>query len=200
MFNYILAEGILLLLFTLPLILFFKSRPKYAPSISQNNMTVPSFVESIKRLAKSRNFICLLLISGIAMGFLNYLGTMLNQILNVYNVTNSQFAIIGGISNVCGLIAVVIISIIIDKYKKFKPVFFILAITALVVDILLAVLTEIFFEDSLIVWYILSPIMLMSLIPFFCMQNSLVDMKTRENRWKLVNYKIVLSMKLKYLK
>lgn len=138
---------ILCICFTIPTIFLFKSKPPHAPSVSQNNLKIPSFMTSIKLLFSNKNFIYLFIINTIIVGFFNLTGVILNQYLYAYNVNTTQTALIGGVGNITGLVATIILSVIIDKVKKYKPFFFVLIIVATISIIIMTILLEVI-EDG----------------------------------------------------
>lgn len=134
---------ILCVCFSIPTIFLFKSKPPHAPSVSQNNMKIPSFKESVKMLLGNKNYIYLLITNTIVVGYFNLIGVINNQYLYAYNVNTTQSALIAGVGNITGLVATIILSLVIDKVKKYKPFFFILIIIATITVILMTILLEV---------------------------------------------------------
>ena len=62
------------------------------------------------------------------MGFFNQYGTILNELLTKYKYTEKETSLIGGVANFVAIFSVYLISIFIDKYKKYKLSFIIVNI------------------------------------------------------------------------
>lgn len=168
LFYYLLAEAILVIVFSLPTIFLFKSKPKHAPSISENNHITPSFTNSLKMLIKNKSFMLLFLVFTIIVGFFNMMGTILNQFLGTYSINTLETSIIGAIGNVLGIIGCVVSSIIIDKTRKYKPMFIIFITIALVSQVILTVFAEyIHGKASFYVWMITCSAIFLSAVPCY---------------------------------
>ena len=170
-FSYVIGEAILCILFSLPTIILFRSKPPHAPSVSQNNISKHSFMQSCKMLFSNRNFICLLIINTIIVGYFNLFGTILNQFANAYEITNqTQTSIIGGVSNILSLIATIILSIVVDHYKRYKPMFVSVLAIALVAQIVMTILLSALPPNSTSAFWIITicvTLVMCACVPFF---------------------------------
>lgn len=170
LFNYLLAECIICAIFSLVPIIFLKSKPSCPPSMSQKIMKVPLFSDSIKMLFKNKNFMCLNITFTIIVGYFNLIGTILNQLLSAYNIQRSKINLIGGVGNVLGLLMSIISSLIVDRHKKYKPTFIAFCVIAISSQIILCILSEIFYYNELysfIVWLICWSFILMACVPCY---------------------------------
>lgn len=166
--KYLVAEAIIVIIFSIPAILLFKSKPKYAPSVSQNNMVVPDFKSSIQMLVKNRNFMCLFCAFSIIVGYFNLMGTILNQFLAAYSITTTQTSIVGGVGNFLGILGCIFSSILIDKEKNYKKVFLILLSVGLGSQVILTIAAEfISVSYSFFLWLICWSLLLLAAVPCY---------------------------------
>lgn len=167
-FLYLATEAIICFVFSLPTIFLFKSKPKHAPSISQNNLKVPEFKESVRILFKNKSFICLMIVCTIIIGYFNLFGCVLSEFLGIYDIDKNTISLVGGISNILGLFSCLVVSVIIDKYKKYKMFFLILSLVGVIVQVLITVLVEVVDESAdVYVWGAGLTLMMMTCVPFY---------------------------------
>ena len=77
-------------------------------------------------------------------GYLNLYGTKINSIFAKYNkISANKISQIAGIANVFGILGAIIISILVDKLKKYKITFIILALLATIFQFLITIFAEI---------------------------------------------------------
>lgn len=137
-------------------------------------MKVPNFKESIKLLFTNRNFICLLIINTIIIGYFNLFGCEFNEILTNYGISSSDASLIGGIANFLGLVSCILVSVILDKSKNYHKYFIILGGLGLVSSIAISCLADLF-DSSLeankpiifFIWAIGSSLMMITCVPFY---------------------------------
>ena len=82
-------------------------------------------MKSCKLLFKNKNFWVILTYVTCILGFFNLYGTILNELLTRYDYTEKETSLIGGAANFIALFGVYLISILIDKYKRYKLSFII---------------------------------------------------------------------------
>jgi FLVCR family feline leukemia virus subgroup C receptor-related protein len=99
----------------------------------------------------NKNFIKLLISFTCIIGYFNLYGTILSELLEMYNLNQKQNSSIASISKFTGLISVFIISIIIDKFKIYKLFFMILSIGSLISHVLFSLSLEYFNEKYYII-------------------------------------------------
>ena len=155
-FNYLLSEFCLSLIFCLPSFLIVKDRPAIPPSPSQSQETRSSnpisnkltILESLRLLFTNIRFIYLLMSTFFVVGYYNIIGTIINSLFGLYSISGNNSNIIFFVSSFLGMISSIIISKLVDKYKKFKLSMVILCLSGTIFQILLTILLEIFKPDS----------------------------------------------------
>ncbi len=143
-FNYILSEFILNVVFCLPAFFIFKDKPDIPPSPSQldDNSKKIGLVQSLKMLFTNIRFIYLLIATLFVVGYYDVMGTIINSLFEMYEITGNESNIIYAVSSVAGMLASLLISWLLDKYKKFKLFMVILCISGTVLQALFTFLME----------------------------------------------------------
>ena len=143
-FNYILSEFILNIVFCLPAFFIFKDKPDIPPSPSQSddNSKKIGLVQSLKMLFTNIRFIYLLIATLFVVGYYDVMGTIINSLFEMYEITGNESNIIYAVSSVAGMLASLLISWLLDKYKKFKLFMVILCISGTVLQALFTFLME----------------------------------------------------------
>ena len=143
-FNYILSEFILNIVFCLPAFFIFKDKPDIPPSPSQadENTKKLDVITSLKMLFTNIRFIYLLIATLFVVGYYDVMGTIINSLFDLYGITGQQSSIIYAVSSVAGMIASLVISCLLDKYKKFKLFQVILCISGTILQALFTFLLE----------------------------------------------------------
>ena len=131
-FWYMAIEFIMSAVFCLPMIIFMRNKPKHPPSRSQRRYVSPPLRQSIGMLCHNRNFIILFISTICIVGFLNTFGTICNSYLKLYYFTDTQISYIASAANLFGIISSGIVSVIIDKNKKYKNTLIILSLLSLI--------------------------------------------------------------------
>ena len=155
-FNYLLSEFILSFFFCFPSFFIVKDRPVIPPSPSQSQETrlsnpIPNkltILQSLKILFTNIRFIYLLMSTFFVVGYYNIIGTIINSLFELYSISGNNSNIIFFVSSFLGMVSSVIISKLVDKYKKFKLSMIILCVSGTIFQILLTLLLEIFKPDS----------------------------------------------------
>jgi Na+/melibiose symporter-like transporter len=101
-FNYLLSEFILSLLFCFPSFFIVKDRPAIPPSPSQSQETRSSnaissrlsIFESLKILFSNIRFIYLLMSTFFVVGYYNIIGTIINSAFGLYSISGNNCNII----------------------------------------------------------------------------------------------------------
>ena len=143
-FNYVLSEFILNVVFCLPAFFIFKDKPDIPPSPSQSddNSKKIGLVQSLKMLFTDIRFIYLLIATLFVVGYYDVMGTIINSLFEMYEITGNESNIIYAVSSVAGMLASLLISWLLDKYKKFKLFMVILCISGTVLQALFTFLME----------------------------------------------------------
>ena len=87
-------------------------------------------------------FIYLLIATLFVVGYYDVMGTIINSLFDLYGITGQQSSVIYAVSSVAGMIASLVISWLLDKYKKFKLFMIILCISGTVLQALFTFLME----------------------------------------------------------
>ena len=143
-FNYFLSEFILNIVFCVPSFFITKDKPEIPPSPSQENFEekIPGLVESLKLLYTNFRFICLFIAYLLVIGYFDIMSTIINSLLDLYNITGNQSSVIYAVASVVGMISSLVISWILDKYQKFKLVLLLLTVSGAVFQGLFTLLLE----------------------------------------------------------
>ena len=143
-FNYILSEFILNIVFCIPAFFIFKDKPDIPPSPSQadENAKQLDVLTSLKMLFTNKRFVYLLIATLFVVGYYDVMGTIINSLFDLYGITGQQSSVIYAVSSVAGMIASLVISWLLDKYKKFKLFQVILCLSGTVLQALFTFLLE----------------------------------------------------------
>jgi len=116
---------------------------------------------------KNKNFIKLLISFTCILGYFNLYGTILNELFTKYLLSEWELSMIGGLANILALIGVMLISILIDKYKKYKISFIILNAIGLLSHIAMTMILELSKDNLFILTAILWSICSISILPIY---------------------------------
>ena len=141
-FKYLLSEFILNIVFCIPAFFIWKSKPEIPPSPSQEKNEEYDIITSLKMLFKNKRFVYLLISTLFVVGYYSIMGTIINALLDLYLITTEQSDIIYAVSSIISMIASVIISWLLDKYKKFKLFMIILCLLGTIFQALFTFLLE----------------------------------------------------------
>ena len=143
-FYYMLSEFILNAVFCIPAFFICKDKPDIPPSPSQaeDNSEKPGLVKSLKMLFTNIRFIYLLVATLFVVGYYDVMGTIINSLFDMYGVTGQQSSVIYAVSSVAGMVASLVISWLLDRYKKFKLFMIILCILGTIFQALFTLLLE----------------------------------------------------------
>ena len=143
-FDYLLSEFILNVVFCVPTFFITKDKPEIPPSPSQEDATAkaPGFKDSLKLLFTNKRFVFLLISYSLVVGYYDIMSTIINSLLDLYTITGAQSSVIYAVACVIGMIASLIISWVLDKYKKFKLIIVLLAVTGAIFQGLFTLLLE----------------------------------------------------------
>lgn len=170
-FNYCLGEFILNIVFCIPTFFIFKNKPDIPPSPSQVEEEKPPLGKSLKMLFTNIRFIYLLIATCFVVGYYDVYGTILNSYLALYDISDNQASWIYFVSSILGIIASLVISALLDKYKKFKIFMISLAVLGLIFQALFTLLLELSLHHKSIHAFasamVLYTLVTMILIPFY---------------------------------
>ena len=143
-FMYMLSEFILNVVFCVPAFFIIKDKPDIPPSPSQAEDTLekPDLIKSLKMLFTNIRFIYLLIATLFVVGYYDVMGTIINSLLDLYGITREQCSIIYAVSSVAGMVASLVISWLLDRYKKFKLFMIVLCVLGTIFQALFTLLLE----------------------------------------------------------
>ena len=143
-FNYFLSEFILNVVFCIPTFFITKDKPEIPPSPSQedSNEKIPGLIESFKLLFTNKRFVYLLIAYSLVVGYFDIMSTIINSLLDLYGITGNQSSVIYAVASVVGMVASLIISWLLDKYKKFKLIMVLLGVSGTIFQALFTLLLE----------------------------------------------------------
>ena len=171
-FNYLLSEFILCTIFCIPTFFINKDKPEIPPSPSQNEEKIkrPGLIESLKLLFTNKNYIYLIFAYFFVIGYFYTISTVTNSLLDLYTITGKQSSIIYAVSSIFGMFSSLIVSWLLDKYKKFKLFMILLCVFGTIFQALFTILLELIeskglnaFAIGLIVYSLINIVV----VPFF---------------------------------
>ena len=96
------------------------------------------------------------------------MGTIINSLFDMYGITGHQSSVIYDVSSVIGMVASLVISYLLDKYKKFKLFMIVLCFLGTVFQALFTFLQEIEVDKGLsqylVLYSLLNPIVVLSIL------------------------------------
>ena len=146
--SYIFWEFILNVIFCVPTFFICKNKPDIPPSPSQVEQEKPGLCESLKLLFTNIRFIFLLISTCFVVGYYCVYGTILNAYLAMYDISDHEASYIYAVSSAVGIVASIVISALLDKFKKFKLFMIILVILGLVFQALFTLLLELSVDND----------------------------------------------------
>lgn len=149
--NYMLSEFILNVVFCVPAFFIIKDKPEIPPSPSQAVDTTqkPGLIESLKLLFCNIRFDYLLIATLFVVGYYDVMGTIINTLFEMYDITGQQSSVIYAVSSVVGMVSSLVISWLLDKYKKFKLFMIVMCVTGTVFQALFTLLLELSLDHNL---------------------------------------------------
>lgn len=167
-YDYVFWEFILVLFLCLPTFFLMYSKPKKPVSNSQLNYKSLPLLESLKLLFKNSSFNYLLGCSTCIIGFVNIYGTILNPYMATYGISDDDASYTAAAANGFGIVAALVVSTILDKWKKFRLTMLILNLAGIITLILITILLEVVAEEQLfIVIIILFSLLICCAVPIF---------------------------------
>ena len=171
-FKYMLSEFILNVVFCIPAFFIIKDKPDIPPSPSQAEDTTekPNLIKSLKMLFTNIRFIYLLIATLFVVGYYDVMGTIINSLFDMYGVTGQQSSVIYAVSSVAGMVSSLVISWLLDKYKKFKLFMIILCILGTLFQALFTLLLELVDTKNLnayAIGLVLYTLVNMIVVPFY---------------------------------
>lgn len=164
---YLFWEFIVISILCVPCLIFMKNKPSIATSKSQEDYKPLALKENLLLLVKNGNFMKFLVCGALVIGFFNIIGTTLNHYLALYGLSDTEATITAGVANGIGLVACLVVSMILDKSKKFKKCMVILNIIGLVFFVIITFLMEITNKGRAYISVTLYSLIFSSVIPIY---------------------------------
>lgn len=168
---YLLCEFLLNCLFCFPTFFITTDEPTYPSSLSQSKKENLQLKESLKLLFTNKRFICLLISTCFVVGYYDVYGTILNSAFALYNITDTESSNIYSISSGFGIVASIMLSICLDKTKKFRSTFIVLTVLGVIIQAAFTLLLELSVYHPSLSPYLVAMIMYslvnLVLIPFY---------------------------------
>ena len=118
-------------------------------------------------MLKNKNFLTILVCFSCITGFTNFYGVIINPVLTRYKLTENQISKINSVGNILLTFGIILISMLIDKFKKYKLSFIFLNIIGLIGQVLFTVFLE-YVENNLYTYiFILWCLTIISLMPIY---------------------------------
>jgi len=115
----LLMEAVILSVLIAPPLILFRSRPPTPPSLAASSQREQKFTEAIKSIFKSKDFVILFIVFGLALGAFNTLATIINELVDPFGYTNNDSGIFGALFVLLGLIGAGVVGAIVDKTRVY---------------------------------------------------------------------------------
>ncbi|EAR83953.1 MFS transporter (macronuclear) [Tetrahymena thermophila SB210] len=129
-YDLMLIQAILITACCIPTVIFFREKPPTPPSHSAS-VEKSKFSESMSILIRDKNFIFLYIYFGCILGNFNSIATLINFFLEQFSYSSDDTSYFGAVFIISGLIGSAILSIVVEKYQKYKLVIIISTVTSI---------------------------------------------------------------------
>ena len=141
-YRYFLAEFILVFILCIPGFFVDESQPSKPSSISKENEFIKFSKESIKKLFSNIKLIFILISMFFIGGYYYIISMKFANFVAIYSLDKKKSDLVYSISITVGVISSLIISYILDKYKKYKMCLIIISLFSTLCQIFLTFLLE----------------------------------------------------------
>ena len=111
-------------------VILLKKEPKHPPSVSAAQKR-EEFWPALRKVAKNRSFLCLVVTFSMGQGAMNALATLIDLISKPYGYTESDNSIFGILLILCGLAGAGVIGFIVTKTRRYKNICILVSIGTL---------------------------------------------------------------------
>jgi Na+/melibiose symporter-like transporter len=119
-------------------------------------------------MAKNKSFLKLLVGFTCILSYFNLYGTIVNAYFgSIYGLTDDQTSILAGTANVLAIVSCIVISLILDKFKKYKAAFLCLNAAGIIIHAAMTILIEYFEESSFPILMVMWTICSMCILPIY---------------------------------
>ena len=141
-YRYFLAEFILVLILCIPALFVEESSPEKPSSPSKEKKLSKFGKDTLKNLFNNFKYIIILISMFFIGGYYCIISMKFISFVGIYGLDKNKSDIVYSISITVGIVCSLIISFILDKYKKYKIIFIILSILSTISQIFLTFLLE----------------------------------------------------------
>ena len=115
------------------MILFARSQPPTPPSLSASRPTeIINVKQELRKLFKNRNYILLCIAFTCLNCICTCMGAIVSSVTAPYDYKAKDNALIGGVFIVCGVLGTIVLSVLLDRYHRFKLTLLLTAILSVV--------------------------------------------------------------------
>ena len=160
-YRYFLAEFIFVFVFCIPALFVDESKPEKYSSPSKENIINEFGKESLKIIFSNHKYIFIMVSMFFIGGYYYVMSMKFIKFVGIYDLNKKKSDLVYSLSITAGVVASLIISFILDKYKKYKLILLILSILSTLAQLFLTFLLELVESKKLnayaicIIFYIL---------------------------------------------
>jgi FLVCR family feline leukemia virus subgroup C receptor-related protein len=168
--SYTFTGAVITICSCVPSIVLMKANPNIPPSLSQQIKKDYnySFISSLSKLFKNKNFVLLLISFSCIYGFYFYFNITINSLYSLYTIDTTTISYLVAVLTCTGLISSLVFSYLVDRVRKYKIFCIILNIILITAFAGLAVFLEIYIErDNIFIVYIGSGVLGACLMPLY---------------------------------
>ena len=170
-FLNILCQFFLTFVFCLPSFFITFDALTYPTSPSQVNLKPIPLLETLQLLFMNKRFDYLLVSTFFVVGYFDVFGTICYTVFSMYNVTETQSSVVYGVATGFGILSALIISVWVDRTKKFKLTMLLLTFGGIILQTLFTILFEFTLHYSILNPYAVALVMYslvsMIVIPYY---------------------------------
>ena len=141
-YRYFLAEFILVFIFCIPALFVDESEPEKPSSHSKQNELIKFSKESLKKIFSNTKYIFIIISMFFIGGYYYIMSMKFGYLVGIYTLDKQKSDLVYSISITVGVVSSLIISYILDKYKKYKIYLIIISLFCTVCQIFLTFLLE----------------------------------------------------------
>ena len=141
-YRYFLAEFVFVLMFCIPALFVDESKPEKFSSPSKENIINKFGKESLKLLFSNYKYVFIMISMFFVGGYYYVMSMKFIYLVGIYDLNKEKSDLVYSISITAGVVSSLIMSFILDKYKKYKIFLLILSILSTISQLFLTFLLE----------------------------------------------------------
>ena len=141
-YRYFLSQFVFILVFTIPALFIDENKPEKPSSPSKKNKMKELGKESLKIIFRNYKYIFILISMFFIGGYYYAMSMKFSQLVGIYSLDKNKSDLVYSLSITVGVISSLIISYILDKYKKYKIFLIILLSISIISQLFLTFLLE----------------------------------------------------------